>query len=278
MTDAIVGAVTNYTAEHIRLWLNSIKRSGFKGSVILMAFDTPTEIVEDFKRMGVDWVPAVTTNGPFNIVVERFRYIPELIRSAPFPLNSVILTDVRDVVFQTDPSPHLARLLNDHAIVASSEGIRYKDEPWGRDNVRLAFGQSAYEEVKDKVIANAGVIAGKADAISHLSSLIYRFCRTATSMWIPGGGGPDQAAYNLITQGTSLMTSVNFTTHSDEWAAQLGTTGPQVQTRWGQHVVEELPTINAEGVVVNAANEPYPIVHQYDRVPEWKQKIIERFQ
>ena len=93
----------------------------------------------------------------------------------------------------------------------------------------------------------------------------------ASSHHIPGGGGPDQAAYNILLSLKTYRDVTHVSNSEDGWAAQLGTTGP-----WhgcGSPLVEAKPIL-VDDVVCTSEGKPFTIVHQYDRVPEWK-KIIE---
>ena len=65
----------------------------------------------------------------------------------------------------------------------------------------------------------------------------------------------------------------NFAMSEDGYAAQLGTTGPQIAGKYGSKLVEKNPIL-VDNMICTSEGVPFSIVHQYDRVPEWK-KIIE---
>jgi hypothetical protein len=71
----------------------------------------------------------------------------------------VIATDVRDVVFQTDPSIWLQANIGDNQICASCESLRYRDEPWGNESMRNAYPR-LYGRMAPRPIWNCGVQAG----------------------------------------------------------------------------------------------------------------------
>ena len=68
----------------------------------------------------------------------------------------------------------------------------------------------------------------------------------------------------------------NFANSEDGWAAQLGTTGPQVLNRFGRMLVENHPILIGDQVCTSNGI-PFALVHQYDRVPEWKKIIEEKY-
>ena len=87
-----------------------------------------------------------------------------------------------------------------------------------------------------------------------------------------GGGGPDQAALNVLLDMVPYKEITNFAMSEDGYAAQLGTTGFQVNHKYGQHLIEKAP-IMVKDVICTSKSEPFALVHQYDRVPGWKEII-----
>jgi hypothetical protein len=60
----------------------------------------------------------------------------------------------------------------------------------------------------------------------------------------------------------------------DGWAAQLGTTAdPSKIEQFRPFLLEAEPKM-VEGKVTTSTGKEFTIVHQYDRVPEWR-KVIE---
>jgi hypothetical protein len=85
----------------------------------------------------------------------------------------------------------------------------------------------------------------------------------------------DQSTFNvMISMSPYLETSI-YMDSEDGWACQLGTTGdPSKIESFRPFLLEHEPKMK-DGKVVTFANEiEFTIVHQYDRVPEWR-KIIE---
>ena len=84
----------------------------------------------------------------------------------------------------------------------------------------------------------------------------------------------DQSTFNfLISQHPYLKTS-KYTKSEDGWACQLGTTAdPSKIEQFRPFLLEPSPKMEGNKVLTSEGKE-YIIVHQYDRVPEWK-KVIE---
>lgn len=272
MQDLILGCVTNYTFDKISNWVNSIEKSGFDGYKVVIAFNVGFDIVDELIKRNFTVVTfrkddinkKFVYRDDFNIVVDRFYHSWKVLNQIQSDIRYVIATDVRDVVFQTNPTEWLNK--NGYGgLIASSEGIRYQHENWGNNNMRLSF-PFVYDYMLPKTIYNAGVLAGTASNIQDLFLNIFMICANMPHT-IEGGGGPDQAALNVLLTTYNYSTRTKFTNAKDAWAAQLGTVAdPRKIDMYRHHLVDEEPTIK-DGTVCNKDGVPYCIVHQYDRVP-----------
>ena len=276
--DVVVGCITNYNFEQIKPWVNSLDRSGFTGDKIMICYNVAIEVANELVSRGykvfafeqTDTHLAYTKSN-FNIVVERFLHMWMFLRGQDY--RYIVTTDVRDVIFQYNPIVWLEKNLKDKKINAASESILYRDETWGTNNLMKSYGPDLHRAFNDNLIVNAGVMAGDFETMLDLFLNIYVMSNGASSPHIPGGGGPDQAAYNILLSLKTYADVTNVAESEDGWAAQLGTTGPQ--TTCGP-LVEEKPQL-IDGLVCTSEGSPFAIVHQYDRVPEWKQIIEGRY-
>ena len=275
MKDLILGCITNYTFDKIANWVNSIERSGFDGHKVVIAYNVGFDIVDELTKRNFTVVTfnrddanrKFTYRENFNIVVDRFYHSWKVLSNIENEVRYVIATDVRDVIFQTNPTEWLDSLLPSefNTLIASTEGIRYKNEVWGNNNMRLSF-PFVHEYMSNRVIYNAGVMAGKVFVIKDLFLNIFMICANMPHT-IPGGGGPDQAAYNVLLTMNQYENITRFTTAKDAWAAQLGTVAdPNKISQYRPHLIDFEPIIE-NGQVFNNEGRKYCIVHQYDRVP-----------
>ncbi len=294
--DLIIGSITNYKWDDIKVYVNSLRECGFTGKKAMICYnvdkDTVAKLVEnDFSVFGWDKNDEgdlIYKVPNFNICVERFAHYWFFINKIETPIRYVIATDVRDVVFQSNPSDFLedvCQLPSDAKIVASSENILYKDEPWSANNIKQAFGEYQFENMKDKEICCAGVIAGEREYFTDLCLQIFLTCR-GSQPHTPGGGGPDQAALNIILNTRAWDDVTYFVNASENWACQAGTTHAAITAGSGDigltykngnvDVVNNIINDNAfllDTKIVNDEDKPYCIVHQYNRVPEWKEVV-----
>jgi len=274
--DLILGCITNYTFDKVANWANSIDRSGFDGHKLVIAYNVGFDIVDELTKRNFTVVTfnrddankKFTYRENFNIVVDRFYHSWKVLNDIEDQVRYVIATDVRDVVFQTNPTEFLNRHMGPQfftKIIASTEGIRYKNETWGNNNMKLSF-PFIHEYMSNHVIYNAGVMAGSIDTIKDLFLNIYMICANMPHT-IAGGGGPDQAAYNALLSMNNYSNLTMFTSAKDAWAAQLGTVAdPNKINQYRPYLTDHEPIIE-NGEVFNNEGQKYCIVHQYDRVP-----------
>jgi len=280
MKDIVIGTITNYDFDKIKYWVNSLDNSGFIGTKAMLCYNVSFDVVDELVERGYE-IFAFKSNDElrrfeyrdnFSIVVERFLHLWYFLKNAKDKYRYIISTDVKDVIFQTNPSTWLENNLRDKEINVASESIAYTDEDWGNNNLLKSFGPLIHEHNKNNIVYNAGTISGKIDTVLDLFLNIYMLCN-GTSHFIEGGGGPDQAALNVLLNLKPYKDITNFAGSDDGYAAQLGTTGPQIYGKYGTKLVDKSPII-LDNMICTSDKKPFSIVHQYDRVPEWK-KIIE---
>ena len=274
MKDVVVGFITGYTFDKIKPWVNSLDRCGFTGDKYIVCYDIDNTVMEELSSRNYKVVKA-DLNGT-NIVLSRFKDLWHLFTNViQKDYRYLITTDVKDVVFQSNPSEWLEKNINDKKINVACESIHYKNEPWGDNNLRLSFGDIVHKSKRNNLIVNAGTISGEFRTMLDLALNIYFFCGRSPE-YVSGGGGPDQAALNVLLSLEPYKSMTNVAMSESGYAAQLGTTGPQVYDKFKQHLVEPVP-IFKDGLVCTSEGIPFSIVHQYDRVPEWKNIIEEKY-
>ncbi len=287
MKDIVVGCITNYGWEQIKCWVNSLDQSGFDGLKVMICYNTDYSVAEELSKRGYT-IFAFSKNDEqqrleytkenFNIVVDRFLHISYFLGrlSNKEQYRYVIATDVKDVVFQRNPSKWIEENIGDKQLNVGCESLRYKDEPWGKQNMFLSYGPLLYEKMQDNLIFNAGTISGKFEAFVDLCMNVY-LASLGAPQHVPGGGGPDQAALNILLNLKPYKDITKFNMSEDGYAAQLGTTAdPKRIEQDRPNLVEPEPTF-VDGEVCTSKGIPFTIVHQYDRVPEWKKAIEEKY-
>jgi hypothetical protein len=284
MKDIVIGCITNYTFENIKLFVNSIDRSGFSGHKVMIVYNVPFSTVDELKKRGWDVIgfnrddlnQRYTYRDNFIVTVDRHLHyyltLKQLSEENPGGLRYVMAIDPKDVIFQYNPSKWLEENLGDKKINVGCESVKYKDETWGRSNLLESFGEIVYDRCKDNLIYNAGTIAGKWEAMSELFLNVYLMCQGSPSMT------PDQAAMNVTLSLEPFKSITKFSMSEDSWAAQCGTTVDPIKLKqYGDKLVEPSPYLDGD-VVKTSTGIPFAIVHQYDRIPEWNKIITKKYE
>jgi hypothetical protein len=199
--------------------------------------------------------------------VERFFHIYNFLRENRY--RYVITTDVKDVIFQKNPIEYIEENLGDKKLMFASESLLYKDEPWGNQNLLETFGAYFHSIFKNNLIFNVGVLAGRGDDMRDLACMIFNMSINRPIPIV------DQSTFNfMISMAPYLYTSL-YLKSEDAWACQLGTTADPSKIEQFKPFLEEPSPRFENGKVVTSVGKEFTIVHQYDRVPDWK-SIIEK--
>lgn len=291
--DLIIGGASNYSWDQLKYWVSSIRKSGFKGDVAIVGTNMKKETIDRLTKEGVILSLYGTPQANGDIIapqngaphVERFFYIWNFLDNPTKKYDRVITTDTRDVVFQTNPSEWLDSYLISHYLVASSEGMRYRNEPWGNQNLLESFGPYFHNKLKGNFIYNVGTIAGEYESVKGLLSFIFHL---SVNRPIPI---VDQAVYNFILQQYPFCGDTMFSSNRSAWAIQLGTTLGAVQSGRGDlgamyqsnpsnyaEIYEDTQPRIEDGVVLTDDGKPFCIVHQYDRVNGLREVVEKKYE
>ena len=271
--DLIISAFRGYTYTQVKPYIDSINESGFTGDKILIALNSTKESVAKIADSGFTVIDGGNEPQRMMFHMERFIHIYNFLKDHWQDYNNIISTDVRDVIFQRNPSEYLDEKLcvgGEYKMIATSEAIKVKDEPWNRDNIIKCFGQMFYEQIQDQEILNVGILAGKAEYIKDLCAALFQLSLNRAD-WVA-----DQAAYNIMMN-WKQYNQTYIARLKDAWACNLHVTNkPDQLEQFGPYLLEARPTFK-DGLVVNENDEPFHIVHQYDRVPELKKHYEEKY-
>ena len=175
-------------------------------------------------------------------------------------VGRVLLTDVRDVVFQRDPFGVAAgplHLFLEHPAKAIGQCI------WTSSWIRYRYGDAALPPLAARPIVCSGVVLGDAAAVRDylrvVDAQLPPTLRATNYM-----AGYDQGVVNVLCHGGRFPGATLHAYH-DTPVLHLGNAPP-----------DEL-ACDVRGEVVNAAGAPVAIVHQYDRHPALAERIAARW-
>ena len=289
MKDLVIGAIGDYQFNQIQNWVHSLTKCGFEGDKILISYNSNQTLINELRKNDIEVYEIetdargqkvdqfITNSGNVNasnshLLVHnvRFFHMWQLLKQFQKDgrtFKRIIHTDVRDVIFQTNPSDWLDMNMTTE-IVSPSESVKYWDEPWNRDNFRRSFGDIAFMNLApDMLVSNVGTFAAKADTGIDLCLHIY--------LLTVGQWHTDQPAFNVIVN-TVYKDRTQWAGTKECWAAQIGAL-IEARPKLGDTILEPAPTMNEDGLVVNENGNVFPLLHQYERVPGWFDKLTEKY-
>lgn len=266
--DLIIGAFKNYNFEQIKPWIKSINESGFEGDKVLIAINATNETINKIEEHGFKAIKVQPmTDAMFHM--ERFFHIYNYLKTRKNEYRFVITTDVRDVVFQKNPSVYLVSTLGEPTssfgrdLLAVSETLLIKNEHWNRNNIITSFGQYFYQDVEDKEVLNVGTLAGRTSQICDLCGVLYQLSLNRAD-WVA-----DQAAYNILMNWEPYKSITKFVDLSEPWCCNLHVTNKPVEKdHFAPFILQKPPIFDGTQVLNGTTQQPFYIVHQYDRDPE----------
>ena len=270
--DLIIGAFSNYDYDAVKPWIESINQTDFDGDKVLITINTSEETNQKIRDAGFTVIPK-PSDGKMMFHMERFLHIYDYLKSDKNKYRYIVTTDVRDVIFQSNPQSWLEeKLTGKTQLITSSEAIHIKNEAWNRDNIRKCFGDNFYDDVKDHRVLCVGILAGTGEAICDLCAMLFQLSSNRSD-WVA-----DQAAYNVLMRMYPYNNITYRANLSDAWALNAHVTNREAQyAEFGPHLLEDRPFFE-DGLVKDAkTKEPFVIVHQYDRVRAWKNFYEEKY-
>ena len=251
--DVVLGYATGYDSHDIAPFVRSL-RAVFSGEIALVVDDRP-DVRALLDRHDVRRLAAETVDGwEPHPVMARFAAFDRYLADRP-DVRSVLLTDVRDVLFQKAPfAPQPAGL------EVFVEGDRLGDHAFNMKYLRALIGDTMAGALADARSVCVGTVMGPREAI-------VRFCRTVLMLAaIPrsefgGAFGADQAACNI--------------------AVHMGLVEAEVRENFGRVATIGLTPGEALSLrdddVVNPDGSVSAIVHQHDRHPHLAEAMHRRW-
>lgn len=282
--DVVVGCISGLSFEQIAPWVCSLDACGFRGRRVVIHYRVDSQTIAELKRRGYETYDASCLHSAGNrilkknsehddISVNRFYYIWYFLSQVAVTPDAryLMAIDVRDVVFQKNPSLWLEQNLGQKRLVVGCESLHYENEPWGAHNFQECYGPYIWKAYRRNLIYNCGTIAGEFRTMIDLCLQVY--------LLSPGGRVlyADQQALNLLLGSAVYREITCFASSEDGWACQAGTIAdPQRLEKNRHHLICPAPSFDGE-FVRTAAGEVFTLVHQYDRVPEWDMPLKKKY-
>ncbi len=243
--DLILGVWTNQGISGVEPFVASILSSGFVGDMVLFVHGLDNQTIDALARAGV----MLCNAGPYlrrDIDIQTIRYVMYLdfLARHSAAYEHVMLSDVRDVVIQSDP---FAKPL-DADVVFAMERITIGNCRHNGAWALHAYGKHYLSQVRHLPVSCSGTTFGTtAGILQYLALMIEEI----TSSKVNANKAMDQAFHTHIVHANPPDRS--YRDDHDQLVATLA------------HMPE--PSISFSGEKILIDGHPVPVVHQWDRNP-----------
>jgi len=255
----ILGLAAGYHYGDVRPFLTSLERAGYRGELVLFVSET----TRDLDRIGEHNVtviplerPAELEHLPYN-ALRYFLYL-DFLKSSDRRFEHVLITDVRDVIFQLDPFDY--QWTGGINCTLEDKRMTVGECPHNSHWVRGHLGEKAVTTIEDNYISCSGTtVAGHSSMLEYLQIMTEKL-----APYSPGErmAGYDQGLHNHLAH-TGQLPGLTFHDNS----------GPIITLGY----TKGEPETDEEGFVLNTAGARAHMVHQYDRKPKLFKKIRSRY-
>jgi hypothetical protein len=278
----IVGSVRRLSCADLYPFVESLRSTGYSGDCVFFSTSMSRSSLSYLHDHGIQTIPfyypAIRNHQPllygwslwklllnklksrelrlkiarlvWDLFFIRFLFARNFL-TAHAEYSQVMLTDVRDVVFQRDP----------FAWMENRKGVFCFEEKQGRTigecnsnsrMVREIFGEEGWTEMRKCQISCAGVTFGtRVELLEYLERFLDL---SLDALSLRPCSGSDQGVHNRVVHFEKLGN-----------LALLDNEGPVFTMGC---VSQEFIRVNAAGEVVNRQGDVYSVLHQYDRFPE----------
>jgi hypothetical protein len=270
MNFALLGVCNNISQNlgKVKVWSQSFK-AHCPHDVVLLCADSSEAELSAVRRLGVEAI-SVDMDNPLQVNHERLGSTLNFLKSCSY--DALLVTDVFDVCFQADPFSKLN--FESFNLFLGSEGVLVSEEPWNCDNITKLFPDHISFCLSNDVVCS-GVMAGDRKSLIELYSKLSDLCKSSTELH----DIKDQAALIVLLSCLAFPNlRIKVFTPSDGWTLHCAVGGPtDLFEGWGFKACIEsrygLPRLNAL-TVETSEGQPYDIVHQFNRVPDWHPVVI----
>ena len=274
MRKALLG-LSNNISQHkqkIKVWSESFRKYS-DGDVILLAANASQEDLIVCEELGIISV-SVTVEDTWYINHKRLGHTLDFLKQSDIDL--FLITDVFDVLFQSDPFAKMD--LDNYDVFISKEGILVREEPWNADVINKVFPDDLQLCMGIEIVCS-GIMGGKREPLVKLYDRLYTMCEEGLN----GHNIKDQAALIIMVAKNEIDRLKNFTL-DDGWAMHCQSAGPtQFFESWGlkNSLIRKgygIPELKDDGIVYTQSGIKYDMVHQFNRVEEWKKILLKNYE
>ena len=246
------------------VFFKSLRKTGCNADVIVMTHDMECEYREELLSQGIE-IMNVPEENVHMVVRDRFLAIYEFLAAHSNKYEHIILADSKDILFQKDPFEYVLdnfSVSKKFVLLCSEGGDHYKSE-WNSVN-QIIVQQNVARFSRDFVnrpIINSGFIYGTPEELKYLSLLIWtNTCRTLQPV-------SEQGILNYLYFFLEKDRVFRVFTPQEKGFVL---TGEGCTRKWVDYEFKDGKFFHVK------SDQPYAVVHQWERVSEHKKAILEQ--
>jgi hypothetical protein len=248
----VIGAAYKYGVDQVRVFVESLRATGYAGDVVLLAGRLQWRLKAWLRRHGVRAVPHWSTrklHGP--IQAHRFERFARLLQDEAGRYDQVLVSDVRDVLFQGHPFAGVTGPGCRFYLEAAP--WTFATEPTNRRWAKLFLGEAGLAAISPCRISCCGVVLGDSGNVAEYLTRLAGYLQGLPPE-LRREGGADTAFHNRMAHLTHEVPGTIV--ENDLHVATMGISPP------GTYMA------GADGLIRTADGLLPAILHQYDRVPD----------
>lgn len=269
--DVVVTTVKNYDWPEIMPFAVSLDRSGFIGTKIMFIENVTQKAKDKLNHYGWTLVDVVADPAQSYATARHIPVVEYLLEHGD-DYRFVLYIDVRDAVFQSNPSIWLENHLVPDELVGPSECVLIKNQNVNSRWIRETMGEDVEKWLGEYDVCCCGTIVGTTAAVLEA---VTQMCEMSKKL---SGWGYDQAYFNYLIRISPLKELTRVLKMKEGFIATCSwfLCDPEL---WKPFLIDDVPVFDHKNVLVYVpgTTTPFPILHQYDRNSFWARAIQEKY-
>jgi hypothetical protein len=258
----VLGAAIGFDVAQMRIFVESL-RAHYKGDVLMLIRWPGLGVGRYLKSRGVRVIRVFQTRSfTRSVHARRYAIYLKYLRARLSRYDQVMMSDVRDVVFQKNPFDGITAAQCHFYLEGATRTIG--EDPTNSRWVAGCFTAAEAEKLSACRISCSGITIGGTDAIvAYLERMVARVRAVPWRIYRRIGHGYDQAIHNYLVH---LDPAVDGTVVDNNRHIATMALEPRAAYR-----------LDHEARIYGTDGRMFPICHQYDRFPDILKEIEGRF-
>jgi hypothetical protein len=253
MSNIILGTAVGYRIGAIMPFVLSLIKSGYKGRVVLFVEDLKSNLAEYLRKHSIE--PCLYESSHIPVTNQRYILYKRFIEQED-GIGQIMLTDVRDVIFQGNPftlcnTDNLYCFEEDKSMTLAN--CHYNSK-W----IRQAYGKNVLAQIGHNPIICSGVTIGNYNKVLQYLEILIKELAAVPPVW-----GIDQGVHNVLIRSEKVS-------HAVICPNECGSVYTMAYVKPGS------VKVNKDGFIINESGMPC-VIHQYDRHPLLKAAVQKKY-